>query len=120
MRVRFLQHAQHQAGVVRLRILVADAAFQAVVRRIRHQRTERFAAEVVAGALAGHAVINGEPQQERAPARLAAGIVAEREALRLHQSRRLAQQAFAFAHRLARQCEAAFLQVAQPAVHQLR
>ncbi len=117
--LRLLQHAHHQARVVGLRIEIAGRAEQLVGRHVRREHAHLRGRVERARALVRHRVVDRQPGGERAPARRAAVVVAEKKALRLDQARRVLQQAAALAHRFAREAERAFAQVAQSAVDQL-
>ena len=120
MAARFLQHAQHQARVVRLGVLVQHAAPQPVAVDMWRQHGKVGRIDIAARAPARHHVIDGQAQHELAPPRFPARVVAKGKALRLDQPRRIRQQGLPLMHRFARQRELALLEVAQAAVHQLR
>ena len=115
---RLLQHAQHQAGVVGLGVLEDQRAAQARRRQAGREHLRGGQVGVEVAALSGHQVVQRQAGLHEPAPRLAAGAVGEQKALRLHQAGGFVQQAIALAHRVQRGLQVAFLQVAQPAVHQ--
>ncbi|EEF24499.1 conserved hypothetical protein, partial [Ricinus communis] len=111
---RLAQHAQHEAGVVRARVRVDDAAREAVALHVRRRHQEGVGIEPVPLAPARHHVVDREAGQEAAPAARAL-VLREREALRFDEAGGAGKQHLALAHGFRRQPHVAILQVAQAA-----
>jgi len=117
---RLADQAQHQPGVIRLGVAIAEAAFQPVGGDVRGQHPEVFRAVAAVRPLQGHQVVEGETGLVRPAAGAVAFVRRQQKAQRVDQAGAVLQQVLALAHGFQRQAQLALGQVAQPAVHQLR